>query len=118
MDEKQIATIREINDVSRQQIFLPNIIRPYPCQVVHTQGIEAFSHDDRLEIYTAVAKFDDFTEDNDPHQEHDFGAFDFQGKKIFWKFDYYAHDLQHGSENPADPKQTMRVLTIMLASEY
>ena len=118
MTDDKTTTIREINDVVRQQIFVPHMMRPYPCQVVHTQGIEAFSYDDRQSIYKTVAQFDDFSEDNDPHQEHDFGAFEFNGKKIFWKFDYYSLDLKYGSENPADPKQTMRVLTIMLASEY
>jgi hypothetical protein len=29
----------------------------------------------------------------------------------------YAPDMENGSENLADPKQTVRVLTIMLASE-
>jgi hypothetical protein len=65
-----------------------------------------------------VESFDSFTEDNDPHGEHDFGAFEHEGQRIFWKIDYYARDREHGSENPADPKQTVRVLTIMLASEY
>ena len=118
MTDDKTTEIRKLNDVCRQQIFVPQWMRPYPCQVVHTQGIEGFSEDERYTIYETVGKFSDFSEDNDPHQEHDFGAFDFKGQKIFWKIDYYAHDLQHGSEDPSDPKQTMRVLTILLASEY
>jgi Protein of unknown function (DUF3768) len=57
-----------------------------------------------------------------PYGEHDFGAFTFdhegESLRIFWKIDYYAPDLLHGSEDPADPAQTIRVLTIMLAEEY
>ena len=65
-----------------------------------------------------LTAYKDFTPDNDPHGEHDFGAFTVSGEKLFWKIDYYALDMLHGSENPADPTATKRVLTLMLASEY
>lgn len=66
----------------------------------------------------AVRAFSDFDRDNDPHGEHDFGAFTLQGHRLFFKIDYYDLDLEGHSPDAADPAVTHRVLTIMLASEY
>jgi hypothetical protein len=66
----------------------------------------------------AVAGFDRFTPDNDPHGEHDFGEFELCSRKFFWKIDYYDPQCELGSEDPADVTKTTRVLTLMLASEY
>jgi hypothetical protein len=108
IDTKKIA---ELNDLCRTAMGIAG-------KLVQTRGICALPLADQSAIREKVEKFDTFTEDNDPHGEHDFGAFEHEGKKIFWKIDTYAPDMQHGSEDPADPSQTVRVLTIMLADEY
>ena len=87
-------------------------------RLFQTEGINALPAAEQSAIRQRVETFTDFTTDNDPHGERDFGAFKHNGTRIFWKIDYYAPDMQHGSDNPADPTQTVRVLTIMLASEY
>ena len=86
--------------------------------IVITSGIQAEGDAFLKQAVSAVQAFSDFTEDNDPWNEHDFGAFEVLGQKIFFKIDYYAPDLSAGSENPANEGLTHRVLTIMLASEY
>lgn len=104
------ATIRELNDAFRST--------GEGGRILFTAGVSdlgiAFSH----QALGIVRRFDTFTPDNDPHGEHDFGSFIHQGAKLFWKIDYYDKACEYGSENPADPAQTTRVLTIMLASEY
>jgi hypothetical protein len=92
-------------------------------KLFQTAGIDALSLADQSAIREKVETFNTFTPDNDPHGEHDFGAFEHQGHKIFWKIDYYDRTTfgtgrDMGSEDPSDPRQTVRVLTIMLASEY
>jgi hypothetical protein len=105
------ARIRELNDAFRRDF-------PAGGKRFITDGIFALDEADRAAILEKVRAFDNFTEDNDPHGEHDFGSFDFKGERVFWKIDYYDRACKYGSENPADPTQTTRVLTIMLAEEY
>jgi len=83
-----------------------------------TAGIAALPPQDQAAILAKVMAFDTFTEDDDPYGEHEFGAFDHAGQKIFWKIDYYDPTEEFGSEDPADPVKTSRVLTILLAEEY
>jgi hypothetical protein len=70
------------------------------------------------QAFAAIAAFNSFTADNDPYREHDFGAIEISGTKLFFKIDAYDRDLQYGSPDPADPELTVRVLTVMLAEEY
>lgn len=87
-------------------------------KIMMTAGINALPDKVKAKVLSAVRSFNEFTEDNDPHKEHDFGSFDVDGEKCFWKIDYYDLTMEGGSDNPADPAVTTRVLTIMLASEY
>ena len=87
-------------------------------QVLLTAGIDSMSMDDKANILSKVRNFNDFTEDNDPYGEHNFGLFDYKGNKIFFKIDYYDLNYEFISKNPANPDITNRVLSIMLAEEY
>ncbi|MBS0473080.1 MAG: DUF3768 domain-containing protein [Proteobacteria bacterium] len=83
-----------------------------------TAGVLAEGPEFAALAVATVRSFTGFAPGNDPYGEHDFGAFNLAGHHLFWKIDYYAPDLCHGSEDPADPAVTSRVLTLMLASEY
>jgi hypothetical protein len=87
-------------------------------QVLMTAGVNALPSDVKAMAVRRVATFAEFTPDNDPHGEHDFGSFTLAGRKLFWKIDYYDAAMEFGSEDPTDPSKTTRVLTIMLAEEY
>jgi hypothetical protein len=103
--------IRDLNDAMRQA-------GPGCGRWMMTQGVMAEGPEFMLLATRAVQTFSAFGADNDPHGEHDFGVFDLAGQRLFWKIDYYDRDLRYGSDNPADPAVTIRVLTIMLVSEY
>lgn len=102
--------IRDLNDRFRQSFI--------GGKVFITEGVRALGPDFESACVEQVQTHRDFTEANDPYSEHDFGSFRVQSRKCFWKIDYYDAEMEWGSENPADPAQTTRVLTIMLAEEY
>ena len=58
-----------------------------------TAGVDALPLDTKARVLLAVQSFSNFTKDNDPHGEHDFGSFSVEGETYFWKIDYY--DLVH-----------------------
>src|SRR6516164_682555 len=86
--------------------------------VMITAGVEAMPNEQRRSLLAKVRAFDAFTEDNDPHAEHDFGAVDESGVRYFWKVDCYDRATEFASPDPADPAVTTRVLTIMRADEH
>ena len=87
-------------------------------QMFMTAGVDELPIDTKARVLLAVQSFNNFTKDNDPHREHDFGNFELQGEKYFWKIDYFDPEVRFGSEDPADPEKTTRVLTLMRADEY
>lgn len=102
--------IRNLNDAFRQTF--------QGGRLMLTCGVVALPEDIKATLLQKVRTFDDFSADNDPHLEHDFGSIELDAHKFFWKIDYYDGEMDGGSEDPADPAQTKRVLTIMRADEY
>jgi Protein of unknown function (DUF3768) len=84
-----------------------------------TDGVAAHGPEFVARAMAATAAFDAFTADNDPWGERDFGSFQLDGEKLFWKIDYVDKaDPDLGAEDPSNPATTARILTIMLADEY
>jgi hypothetical protein len=105
--DNKTARIRALNDELRQN-FAGGI-------AVMTPGIAALGAEAVARIVKTVAVFDDFCHANDPHEEHDFGAFDADGHRVFFKIALYEEpDVKDSNGEPA----VTRVLTIMLAEEY
>ena len=130
--------IAALNDAVRTNIGKPD----RPGRVVVTHGIRELDFEDMRRIVEAVRTYAAWDKGDDPYGERDFGAVyrvetevdgstevSWTGMEpedpehrpfAFFKTAYYAagSDYALGSEDPADPVLTDRVLTIMLAGEY
>ena len=71
-----------------------------------------------LALVLVAVVFGPWLAGNDPWDEHDFGAVEAGGVRVFWKIDCHDPELRGLSADPADPARTVRVLTVMLAEEY
>ena len=104
--------IAHLNDKARKGLL------PGSTRMLVTRMVAALPDVTLLCLQNAVAQFDAFTEDNDPYGERDFGSIELEGERYFWKIDYYDRSLRFGAEDPSDTTETVRVLTLMHASEY
>lgn len=110
VDERTLR-IRALNDDLRQHFRGGSLLI--------TAGIEALPATDRVDIITAVRKFDAFDEHNDPWGEHDCATLKVGAHQVMFKIDYYDAGWEgRGSSDAADTALTRRVLTILLTSEY
>ncbi len=102
--------IRALNDALR--------VSMQGGKFVMTRGVAALDPERLAEVLTTLRGFTKFTPDNDPYGEHDCASFEVRGSRYMFKIDYYDRNMEFGSEDPSDPDQTTRVLTVMLTEEY
>jgi Protein of unknown function (DUF3768) len=69
------AKIRTLNDRLRKSLT--------GGRVMMTGAVSALPPDVRARVIELTRAFDEFTPDNDPHQEHDFGSFEIDGQEFF-----------------------------------
>ncbi len=106
--------IAKTNDMYRQSI---GFVKMRNFEIVVTQGVvETFDSFD--DVLTEIREFDNFTPDNDPFGEHDFGKIVVDGHKMYWKIDYFDLDRQFHSPDKYSVDLTFRVMTVMLREEY
>ncbi len=95
-----------LNDTFRKSLGMTGSGR-----VVLTSGVDGLPDEIKTKVLLAVRDFDSFEDGDDPYGEHDFGVIELDGRKIYWKIDYYDENFEYGGD-------VNRLLTIMLASEY
>jgi hypothetical protein len=82
MEKRDRTTrIRNLNNAFRQTFA--------GGRVMLTSGVDALPDLIKARALQLVRIFDDFSEDNDPHGEHDLGSFELANFTFFWKIDYY-----------------------------
>lgn len=115
-----LSTSETQRDRSRQIALLNDSFRTtfIGGTVCISAGLHLIGDDFVKAALLATREFSAFDADNDPDHEHDFGAFDLDGRRVLWKIDYFDPTMTHGSDDPANLAQTRRVLTVMLAEDY
>ena len=120
-ESPDIAAIATHNDAFRKLACLgiaPD--QPIAGHMHVTRSLAEAGDGFMAEAVKATGDFDVFEPENDPDGWHDFGAVDIRGQKVFWKIDLYEadSDFRYGAEAPDNPSTTVRVLTIMMASDW
>jgi hypothetical protein len=105
--QQQTARIRELNDAFRRS-FVGGVVEI-------SAGAEELAPDLRARVLRRVREFDLFQDDE--ADEHDAGFFIINGIRFQWTIYCHNREMTGGSEEPANPRKTTRVLKISLLEE-
>lgn len=83
-----------------------------------TESFVALGHERCAEVLQAIAAYDDFSPENDPPGLRDFGCVTVGGEPHFWHIDYLDKSELRESPDPADDRVTVRILKVMLSSDF
>jgi hypothetical protein len=118
-ESKTLSVITQHNDMFRTSF---GKCKDLKGQIVQTQGVAALGPVATMIIAEKIMRYDNFTEDNDPYGEHEFGSVIIHDNgvpiTVWWKIDLYDANYERGAEDPEDTARTARVMTISLPSEH
>ena len=100
--------IRDKNDFLRK--LLPNL--PPPHKVVFSEWAAKHHPSVIFELIRKIRDYKEFTPENDPYKEHDFGTVQVGETEFFWKIDYTDEAYEHFKADG------LRIFTIMEAGEW
>lgn len=112
----QTTRIAELNDLCRLGLDrTAQTVITATCLVALTEADgRAAEILTQAEVLRAVRHYT-FAPEDGPERAH--GELILRGQTVRFTIDYYDRALEWGSENPADPSVTTRVMTIMLPGD-
>jgi hypothetical protein len=105
--EGRMSLVAELNDLLRSSLD------ERFGAVILSQGVASKHLALQISVREAVRAYGDFTSDNDPNGEHDFGEFELNEERYCWKI-----DCEGESADLSGRHRKGRRLTIMFADEY
>ncbi|HBY68218.1 MAG TPA: hypothetical protein DEG69_10945 [Flavobacteriaceae bacterium] len=102
VNNKDIHIIRQLNDQFRATFR--------GGEVVKTIGVEHLTPSEYKKLKNSIQSYNSFSNDN--QDDHSFGHIFLENQEFYFKIDYYCQKKLKFSDNPADDKNTNRVMTI------
>ncbi len=116
-NEKEVDRWDERLEKTIGEIFSPFNKNSHAFNVNITPEVAESEH--LIEILEAVQNHRKFPKGDDPYGLHDFGAFEVDGRRWYFKFDFYEDEKMQWGWDPLDEhRRAYRLLTIMCSSEY
>jgi hypothetical protein len=108
-----------MDDLAQRIRALDDHLRNNPTAdiAIMTPGIAALGQDVADRIIKTITVFDDFCHANDPHEDHDTGSFEAEGRTISFKIDHYERPANSPSPESTGQTDRIRIITVMLAEE-